>query len=500
MNYKEALVRFKKNIEKLSAISYAVKILHWDGSTGAPKSSYIPRGESLGYFATLEYELLITPEADKDINTLLANTEKLTPIELKMVKNARKEYDKMSKIPVEEFKAFQILTNKAQQTWEEARAQDDFSIFSDDLKKIVAYKRKFTKYREAKGHPYNLYLDDYEEGMTIQKLDEFFSTLKKRIVPLLKDIQKSRKNIRRDFLSRDYPLDTQRSAAVELLETMNFDLSRGILKESTHPFTMGITMDDVRLTSRYDKNNMISGMLSVAHEGGHGLYEQNINRDLMDTTLATGTSLGIHESQSRIYENNICKSREFVNYYFPKLQKLYPEQLNDVTPEEFYNAINIVEPSLIRVDADELTYSLHIMLRYEIEVALLEGAIEVEDLPSFWNKKMEEYLGIIPENNAVGVLQDIHWSYGELGYFPTYALGSAYAAQFAYFMDKEINYKEKIINADFKTPLEWLNKNIHTHGALLSPDEICMKATGELLNPDYFCTYLENKYREIYNI
>jgi len=500
MNYLEALERFKKYVEDIKNISYAVNVMHWDGSTDAPKSSFPVRGESLGFFSTLEYEMFVTKQMDEDLNTLLENIDKLDDKESVMVHKARKEYDKLVKIPSDEIKEYQILTNRAQHSWEEAREKDDFSIFSPDLKEIIKTLRRFADYRGIKNHPYNIYLDDYEEGMTREKLDIFFDTLRKRIVPLLKGIMDSKKNIRDEFLSRDYPLDSQREAATELLEFMHFDLDRGLLKESTHPFTMGLNIDDVRLTSRYDKNNMISGMLSVAHEGGHALYEQNISRDLINTTLATGTSLGIHESQSRIYENNICKSREFINFYFPKLQKRYPEQLKDVSEEEFYEAINIVKPSFIRVDADELTYSLHIMVRYEIEVALIEGSIEVDDLPEYWNKKMEEYLGIVPPNNRLGVLQDVHWSHGLFGYFPTYALGSAYAAQFANKMEKDIKLKETLLKSDFKTPLEWLNKNVHQFGSLLTPDEISLKSTNELLNPNYFCEYLENKYSKIYNL
>lgn len=500
MKFTASLNRFKENIDKIIAINYATNILNWDGSTGAPLSSFPIRGETLGYFSTLTYEILINDRADKDINILLENIDKLTPSDAKMVKKSRKEFDNMSKIPAQELKTFQILTNKAQHSWAEAREKNDFSIFSSDLNQIIGFQRKFSKYRGILDHAYNLFLDDYEEGMTIEKLTNFFNILKKRIVPLLSKIKSSNVEIRSDFLKRDYPLEIQRKSAVELLELLNFDLSRGILKESTHPFTMGANIDDVRLTSRYDKNNMLSGMYSVAHEGGHALYEQNIDRELMGTTLTTGTSLGIHESQSRIYENNICKSRAFINYYFPTLKEKYNEQLKDVTAEEFYKAVNIVEPSFIRVDADELTYSLHIMIRFEIEVALIEGSINVEDLPEVWNKKMNEYLGIVPENNSVGVLQDVHWSHGLLGYFPTYALGSAYAAQFANKMENEFGLTNCISNGDFKTPLEWLNKNVHTYGSLLNPDEISMKSTGELLNPEYFCDYLEKKYSEIYGL
>lgn len=491
MDYKEALNRFRIKIEKVVAINYANSIMEWDAATGAPKKGAPMRGESLGFLTVLQHEILINKEAEEDLEILLQNIDKLTDIEAKMVKNSKKEFVKMSRIPKNELRDYHMLTNRAQHSWEEAREKDDFSIFSKDLKEIINYKRKFAKYIDAKEHPYNIFLDDYEEGMTVEKLNAFFSKLKERIVPLLKKIEESKTVINDDFLKKSYPIYLQKEAATELLEIMGFDLTRGMLKESTHPFTMGTNIDDVRLTSRYDENNMLSGTLSVAHEGGHALYEQNISRDLFNTSLATGTSLGIHESQSRIYENNIFKSKEFVNFYLPFLVKRYPEQLKDITTENFYNAINRVEPSFIRVDADELTYSLHIMVRYEIELALIEERLEVEDLPEYWNNKMFEYLGITPPNNSMGVLQDVHWSHGLFGYFPTYALGSAYAAQFSHYMNEE---KEP------KKVLEWLNKNIHTYGSLLTPDEISLKSCGELLNPEYFCSYLEKKFTNLYNL
>ncbi len=500
MSYTESLQRFKKNSEKICAINYTESILHWDASTGAPRKGAPMRGESLGFLAMLNHEITINNEAATDLDTLLKNIDRLTDIEAKMVKKAKKEFDKLSKIPKEELREFQMLINKAQHSWEEAREKNDFSIFSPDLKEIIGYLRKFADYREPENHPYNVFLDDYEEGMTTDKLDKFFETLRERIVPLLKKITQSKVVIEKNFLDFDYPLETQRAMAPELLNILGFDLSRGMLKESTHPFTMGTNIDDVRLTSRYDKNNVISGLLSVAHEGGHALYEQNIDRALFNTTLATGTSLGIHESQSRIYENNIFKSQEFINYYYPELLKNYPEQLKNISASDFYKAINRVEPSFIRVDADELTYSLHIMVRYETEIALINGTLEVDDLPEFWNKKMEEYLGIVPPNNSMGVLQDVHWSHGLFGYFPTYALGSAYAAQFAYYMNREINLYDSIIKGDMEKPLKWLNEKIHKHGSLLSPDEISISSCNELLNPEYFCKYLEDKYNKIYQI
>lgn len=494
------LEELEAKTNKILSIEYAEKILSWDAQTGAPRSGALERSEALGYFSALKHSIIVNKDYKQLLDRLFEYKGELSDIDCKIVEKSIKEYEKLNKIPSEEMVEYEKLISRSQHSWEEARAKNDFLIFSKDLKEIVKTLKRFAKYRDGNKHPYDIFLDDYEEGMTMEKLDIFFTALKSRIVPLLKNIMKSEAEIRDDFLLKNYELQSQREFAKVLLNDLKFDLSKGILTESTHPFTSGVSIADVRLTSRYEENNFISGILSTAHEGGHALYEQNIDSRLRGTPLATGTSLGIHESQSRIYENNFCKSEEFVKFLLPKLKKFFPEQLNNVSESEFYKGINIVKPSFIRVDADELTYPLHIMIRYEIEVALLEGTIDVDDLPSVWNKKMEEYLGIIPETDSLGVLQDVHWSFGLFGYFPTYAIGSAYAAQFFYKIEKEMDINCILRKGEMDTPLNWLRENIHNFGSLLNPDEISLKATDEILNPDYFCDYLEDKFSKIYNL
>ena len=270
-----------------------------------------------------------------------------------------------------------------------------------------------------------------------------------------------------------------------------------MLKESEHPFTLDIGSDDVRLTTHYYEDNLMSGLLSTIHEGGHGIYEQGVSRDYAFTLLEGGVSMAVHESQSRFFENLIGRSEAYVGYILPKLKSYFP-QLQDVSPEDFYKAINIAGPSLIRIEADELTYTLHIIIRYEIEKALIAGEIEVEDLPAIWNEKYQAYLGMTPQTDSEGVLQDSHWASGLFGYFPSYALGTAYASQILHAMEQDLDFEACVEKGDFKPIVGWLNEKIHQYGALKSPGELMKEATGEDLNPQYFTTYLKKKFKTIY--
>ncbi len=500
MTVSEALERFKQAQEQIIALNYATSILFWDASTGAPKSGADKRSTSIGTMSGFNYKLMVNDQMDRDLNFLMQNLDALTEMDRVLVSNTKKEYDKMTKIPMEDYQKFSALTSKASMVWEKAKETADFKLFEPYLEEIISYLLKFAEYRGYEGHPYNLYIDDFEDGMTVEQLNSFFDGLRKRIVPLLSRIQSEGSDPDTSFLQKSYPVDKQAELSVELLKTIGFDLDRGWFKESVHPFTMGLDMDDVRLTTHYYEKDLKSALLSSAHEGGHALYEQNISRDLQGTFLATGTSNGIHESQSRIYENNFVLSREFLSHLLPKLKMQFPEQLEQVSLDQFYAGMNKVEPSLIRIEADELTYSLHIMIRYEIELGLIEGKIKVADLPQVWNEKVKSYLGIVPENDAVGVLQDVHWSEGMFGYFPTYALGSAYAAQLAYFMKKEIDVDACLEKGDFKPLTAWLNDKVHQYGSLKKPTELIEMITGEPLNADYYCDYLESKYSELYGL
>lgn len=495
-----ALSRFKEALHKIKALNYSSSMLFWDASTGAPKSGADARSQAIGVLSGYQYQLMVNPQMDEDLNVLMANLTALNEQDRVMVMDTKKEYDKMTKIPMDEFQKFNMLISKSSMVWEKAKEQSDFQLFKPYLTEVIDYLLKFAAYRGYEGHPYNLYIGDFEDGMTVDALNTFFDELRERIVPLLKRIADKNKVIDTTFLNRNFPVDLQEKVSKELLAMMGFDLERGLLEESVHPFTMGADIDDVRLTTHYYEDDLASALFSTAHEGGHAIYEQNFDRKYQGTPLASGTSNGFHESQSRIYENNFCKSRSFLNFWFPVLQETFPEQLGDVSADAFYEAINRVEPSLIRIEADELTYSLHIMMRYEIELGLIDGSIKVEDLPQVWNQKVKDYLGIEPPNDAKGVLQDVHWSEALFGYFPTYALGSAYAAQLAHYMSKEIDLDGCLSRGDFEPLTKWLNEKVHQYGALIKPNALIQQITGESLNSKYYCDYLEAKYSALYGL
>lgn len=499
-HHEDPLKRLTEALSKIKAFNYATSMLFWDASTGAPKSGADARSQAIGVLSGYQYQLLVNDQMAEDLNLLMDSLSELDEMHRVLVADTKKEYDKLTKIPMDEFQKYNMLISKSAMVWEDAKADSNFEMFKPYLSEVVDYLLKFADYRGFEGHPYNLYIGDFEEGMTVDQLDAFFAELKVRIVPLLRRISESNKKIDTDFLFRSYPVDLQDKLSRELLDVLGFDLERGLLEESVHPFTMGVDIDDVRLTTHYYENDFSSAFFSTAHEGGHAIYEQNIDRSLQGTPLATGTSNGIHESQSRIYENNFCKSEAFLGHLFPKLKAMFEKQLEDVSFEGFYEAINRVEPSLIRIEADELTYSLHIMLRYEIELALISREITVEELPRVWNEKVASYLGIVPPDDAKGVLQDVHWSEGLFGYFPTYALGSAYAAQLVHYMAKEIDVEACLRTGDFKPLTKWLGEKVHRHGALKKPNELIEMITGEGLNSKYYCDYLESKYSKIYGL
>jgi carboxypeptidase Taq len=339
-------------------------------------------------------------------------------------------------------------------------------------------------------------LDDYEKGYSMKDYDLFFDTLRERVVPHIKEAVQKGENIRNDFLYRKYPVDRQKQLTEKLVDYLRLDRDRFAIAESEHPFTMGINKKDVRFTTHYYEENFTSAFYSTMHEGGHAMYELNTADELMFTSLGGGASLGMHESQSRFYENIVGRSREFINYIHPVVKGMFPEQFPDVSEEEFYRAVNKPQNTLIRIEADELTYSLHIMIRYEIEKLLFAGDVKSSDIPGMWNEKYKEYLGITPPDNKRGVLQDVHWSQGMLGYFPTYALGSAISSQLAASMKKEFDYKSDIQKGNLSRVNGWLTENVHKHGSLLKPKEIIEHACGEAFDAGYYCDYLLNKYSE----
>lgn len=483
--------------KKMKAYIHASSMFEWDQATGATQKGVATRAVVRGILAGDIYTVQTSDEMRQVLETLEANKADLDEKTLAMVRECRKDYDENTKIPKEEVMKYTQVIANAESAWEKAKDADDFEFFKPHLEEIVFYTRKFIGYRGYNGHPYNKALDDFEPGMTVAMLDKFFEELKETIIPLIKRIHQEGKSIKDEFLHQSFDCKKQERLSVEILKELGFDFEGGMLKESEHPFTLDIGSDDVRLTTHYYEDDLMSALLSTIHEGGHGIYEQGVSREHAFTVLEGGVSMAVHESQSRFFENLIGRSRSYVAYILPKIKSYFP-QLEGVSEDAFYKAINISKPSLIRTEADELTYCLHIIIRYEIEKALIGGEIEVKDLPKIWNKKYEAYLGITPTTDAVGVLQDTHWSSGLFGYFPSYAVGTAYASQILHTMEQDIDFENCVQKGEFAPVVGWLNEKIHQYGGLKSPVELMKQATGEDLNPKYFTDYLKKKFGEIY--
>ena len=496
----EKIKEFREYLKEIEYLDSAMALLNWDAMVNMPKEAAEYRGEMLGYLSAQSYKL-ITSSKIKEFIDYFNDLDKLDDVTRAMVVNAKKNYDKIKRIPEHEYREFTIAASNSTAAWEEAKEKDDFSIYEPHLKKIVDYKRRFVEYFGYEDNKYNTLLDEYEAGLTTKKLDEVFTEVRDAIIVLLDKIKLSGYEPNTDFFKGKFAKEEQKEFSEFVLEKMGYDFtSRGRIDESTHPFTTNFGNKDVRITTHYYEEDFTSALFSSIHEGGHGIYEQNVDSDLKGTLLASGASMGIHESQSRFYENIIGKSKEFWIYFYEEAKKIF-SQFGDISLEEFYKGLNHVEPSLIRTEADELTYSLHIIIRYEIEKQLINGDIEVEDLPRVWNEKYKEYLGIEPGNDSQGVLQDIHWSDGSFGYFPSYALGNLYGAQFLNKMKQDIpNLYQDLEKGNLISIFQWLKENIHKHGAVYEPGELIKKVTGEELTAKYFIDYLNTKFSSIYNL
>jgi len=497
------LGQFRELVRKIRGYYEAVGLMHWDLRTGAPRKGAEYRSETIGILSTEGFKLIISDEMRDYLEYFTRSdiADQLDDLDLQIVKECKKEYDQNKLIPAEKFQEYSVLTAHAQTLWEDAKETSDFAGFEPYLSKIVAMKQEFIHFWGVKGTRYDTLIDMYEPDMTVEKLDQIFSKLRSRLVPLVETIRASSNQPENDFLKQIFEIDQQEKFGLFILEQMGYDFEAGRQDESVHPFATGLNIGDVRITTHYLQDDVTSAVFSSLHEGGHALYEQNIDASLVGTPLAEGTSMGIHESQSRLWENMIGRSRPFWERYYGDLQQHFGPQLKDVSVEDFYRAINRVENSLIRIEADELTYNLHIIIRYEIEKMLFNEGLSVKDLPEVWNAKYNEYLGITPPNDGLGVLQDVHWSGGDFGYFASYSLGNMYAAQFLHTIRKELPQYDEWIAAGNLLPIkEWLSDKIYKYGKRLTPSEIIVNVTGEELNPDYLADYLEEKYKEIYKL
>lgn len=492
----EALDRTQKTE---AAYNHAMGVLYLDAATAAPKGSYVGRGNTMEVLSRLIYDLSTSPERGELLSYLESHALELDPVRQRQVEVIRKDYDRSHKIPAEEFVAYQVLLNDAGAVWEKAKNENDFPSFAPYLEKIVDYNRKFAGYFNPEMAPYDALLNEYEEGMNMVTLDAFFAQLRSTIVPLIGKISE-KPPIDDSFLARSYPVEQQRRLSDYLMETLGLDRNYCGIAETEHPFTTNFNNKDVRITTHYYENSLASSMYSVIHEGGHALYELNADDQYNATVLSGGVSMGIHESQSRFYENLIGRSRPFIHAVFPAVKAFFPEQLQDVDEEMFYQAVNKAQPSLIRTESDELTYSLHIMVRYEIEKQLISGALTVADVPARWNELYREYLGVEVPNDRQGCLQDSHWSGGSIGYFPSYALGSAYSAQMLCSMQQELgDIFADVAKGDLSRITGWLKEHIHKYASFKKPGVLFSDACGKF-DPKYYTDYLTTKFTELYHL
>ncbi|OQX93668.1 MAG: hypothetical protein B6I17_01845 [Tenericutes bacterium 4572_104] len=490
--------KFRKMIKKIQAYEYVFNLLGWDSSTEAPRESHARRAEIMGVLSKELFKLQTEKEYQDVVNELYSKLDTLDNLMQREIKKAKKELDKIINVPEEEYVEYTKLIQMSQLVWEDAKKNNDYDSFKDNLKQIIDFNKKFALYYNPNNDPYDTLLDSFEEGMTTKEYDAFFKQLKEELVPFVKKVLKYSMNEYDYYIIDYYDPKKQEEFCEYLVDVMKFNRDRGLMKKSVHPFTWNTSPQDVRFTTRYLERYVFSSIFATIHELGHATYEQQISTDFDDTLLHGGTSMGIHESQSRFYENIIGRSLEFWEANLDKFKEIFPEQSKWITPKDMYRAVNKVEASLIRIEADELTYSLHIMLRYEIERKLMSGEITVDDLPTIWNDLIEEYLGIRPKNDSEGVLQDVHWSGGMFGYFPTYALGSAYAAQFYYAMKKDLDIPKIVRNNELDKINKWLKEKIHQFGSSKSPKELLLEVTKEEFNPKYYIQYLKEKYTELY--
>ena len=499
----ENMKTLKDHLAEISDLGGAASLLGWDQETYMPPGGTGDRSMQLATINRIIHEKFTSDEIGELIEKLKPEMSTLDPDsdEARLMKHVNREYEKQRKVPSDWVAEFSRVTSIAQESWKKARQKSDFSLFQSDLTDVLGLRRQYAQYFAPYDHIYDPLLDDFEPGMKTADVKKVFDELRPRQVHLVQAIMDSPHPVDDSILYQEFDLQKQWDFGLEVIKAFGFDLERGRQDKSTHPFTTSFGSNDVRITTRLKSEFLSIGLFGTLHEAGHGMYEQGFSPNLSRTPLANGASLSIHESQSRMWENLVGRSRPFWVGFYPRLQEYFPDQLGDVDLETFYRAINKVERSLIRTEADEATYNLHIMLRFELELALMEQLLDVADLPEVWNTKMDEYLGITPTNDADGVLQDIHWSFGIFGYFSTYCLGNLVASMFWEKILSDIPDLEKQFEVgEFEALLNWLNENILKHGAKFEPSELIQRVTGSELTAEPYVKYLNTKFGDIYQL
>ncbi len=502
MKLGEAQNALNEKLKELSHLGNVVGLMHWDQEVMMPAGATNSRAQQLSLLAGIYHEKLTSPIINDLLNQIEEGSlDQLNAYEICNIKEARRNYDRAIKVPKDLVQKIAELSSRGHKIWANARENNKFGEFAPCLKELVELKKQWAGYIDPEKPAYDINIDDFERGFSIKIIDPLFQKLKEELIPLIQNIQESSYSPDRSFLNKKYPITKQESLGKQIAKEIGFDFNFGRMDTSVHPFCGGGDYTDVRITTRYSEDDFIESLYAVIHETGHGLYEQGRNKKYAGLPVSEALSMGMHESQSLFWEKLIGRKKAFIVNYLDLFNLTFARTFDGVSPQQFYEAINICEPSLIRVDADEVTYPLHIILRYEIEKGLFDGTMEVDELPEIWNQKMQDYLGIRPPSDTLGVLQDVHWSGGSFGYFPSYTLGALFAAQFYQTIANEIPETNQIIEeGNFEVIKNWLNEKIHSQGILYSTDELLNKVTGQSLNPEIFISYLKKKYQEIYKL
>jgi len=503
---------FQNHIAELSDILNSISILKWDARTQMPSGGAETRGYQLATLSRLAQEHFISEKTARLLDAAQAEIAGSDPdsYPVRALEQTRLYYDILQRLPLDLIGDKAALEPVSEGVWAEAKKNNDFASFAPYLQKQLDLAKRQADVVGYQDHPFDALVFEYEPSMTAAKLRTLFESLKAGLLPLLSRIVAHDKPLERDLWQQDYPVDKQKAFGLEIAQQFGYDLNRGRLDIAPHPFEISFTRQDVRITTRYNTKYLPMALYGTLHETGHALYEQGVDPVLTRTALSIdflgkypvgGTSYGAHESQSRLWENQIGRSREFWQVHFDRLREIFPDQMAGADPDLLYRSVNRVRPSLIRVEADEVTYNLHIMLRVEIELGLLEGSIQVKDLPEVWNTKMQEYLGVTPPNDSLGVLQDIHWSGGGFGSFPGYTVGNVMSAQFLQAAHRDTaGLDQSLANGNYQPLLGWLTENIYRHGRAYSASELLVRSTGHDLTVEPYIAYLTDKFTDLYSL
>lgn len=491
---------------EIKTLNYVQAVLGWDQQILLPERAVNERAEQLALLASMVHSKETSSEIGKLLEKLGANEENpsgspdLSEFDRAYVRAFYRDYRLATRIPADLIEKIARVTSVAQSVWAEARKKSDFSLFESNLEEIVDLALRVADHLGYDDHPYDALIDQFEPGMKTADISNIFRELREGLVPLVRKIGEARQ-LEHGFMRKSFPASAQEAFGRRVLDAMGYDTKRGRLDTSVHPFTTSLGPDDVRITTRYLEDNVTSSLFSIIHEGGHGLYELGFSKELRGTRLHDAASLGIHESMSRFWENVVGRSRAFWHHFYPIAKEHFAEQLSGVDVEQFYRAINRVEPSHIRVEADEVTYSLHVILRFELERMLVGRELKVKELPDAWREQSQDLLGIVPQHDSDGVLQDIHWSGGAIGYFPTYALGNVYGLQFVSRLREDMpDFDDQLRAGELGGIRRWLDENVHSKGRTRTPKELCEEISGKPLTARYFIDYLNEKYSGIYSL